>query len=158
MATVKIGPFSVDFGGGTQPNQAERSALDKWLGVILTGANIGTSIYGAANASGASTEAARIGAEAARYGIDQTAKAASEATGLQRDIYEQTRRDLMPGLNVGNTAMFRLSDMMGLDRAGSRGFQPGALRSAADRYRFKPTPAPGPGTPAPQKLAPSGRL
>ena len=138
------------------PTEQEQSVLDRWLPVFLTSANITTSAVGAAKASSASTRAADVQVEAAKYAADLTAQSADKATGLQRDIYEQTRRDLMPGLNVGNTAMFRLSDMMGLDRAGSRGFQPGALRSAADHYRFKPTPAPGPGTPAPQNLPPPG--
>lgn len=88
---------------GKAPEGIAQSWWDKYGGLVLTGATVGANIWGANQAAGAANKAAEIQAAAAR-----------EATQLQKNIYIQNRKDLLPRMQIGNNALYRLSDLTGL--------------------------------------------
>lgn len=98
-------PTGTGTGGSEQekPSPEVQSWLQKYAPWVLTGISAGANIWGASQASAAAKEAAGIQAEAA-----------NRSTELNRQIYNQNRSDQMPWLNLGTSATFRLSDLLGL--------------------------------------------
>lgn len=76
--------------------------------VIAAGIGAGGSIIGGAMNSGAASDAA-----------DAQVQAANKAAETQLNIYNQTRSDLAPYLNMGTGALSQLSKMLGIGTTGA---------------------------------------
>lgn len=60
-----------------------------------------------------------MGQDAAQDAADAQTRAAAEATAEQRRQFDTTRKDQMPFLKVGQSAVMRLGDLLGLSRPGA---------------------------------------
>ena len=70
------------------------------LGALGIGAIAGANVLGGLLGAKASKDAAGMQADATRYGVD-----------VQNNQFQQTRNDMMPWLDEGRSALYRLSDM-----------------------------------------------
>jgi hypothetical protein len=133
---------------GTAPPQgvpeAAKGFLDKYGELIFGAGSILTGLIGQQSQSGAISEALKAQTDAAKYAADLQAKAASEALGLQRQMYEQGRSDTLPWLEQGRLSLYSLSDAMGLSRG----------PTAAGLGLPAPTPWPGHAGAGPQPQQP----
>lgn len=100
-----------------------------------------------------STGAAILGGAAISGGLGllgskKAGKSMSDAAGMsadvQREMYGQTRKDLMPFMDAGYSAIYRLQDLMGLSNPESRAARSG--RMAPTREQFTKTDAPSIGS------------
>jgi hypothetical protein len=80
-------------------------------------ASLVASIIGGITGSSASSKAAETQAAAAKYAADLQYRAGQEANALQKNVYQQSRADTMPWLTTGTGALYKLSDLLGIDPA-----------------------------------------
>lgn len=84
-------------------------------------------IAAAAIGAGTSIYAGSKQASAAKSAANAQLSAAQDTNALDKYIFDQTRADYAPGRDVGNSALYRISDLLGLERSG--GGQQNALTS-----------------------------
>lgn len=77
--------------------------------------------WGMVAVAGASVVSGAMGASAAKSGSKMQADATREANELQKQQYDQTRADLEPYRNFGNSATSKLAMLLGLDMPGGYG-------------------------------------
>lgn len=90
--------------------------------VGVTGAIIGAGVLGA----GASIYAGSKAAKAQK-------KAAEQSADVEKYIYEQTRQDLLPSRIVGESALYKLADLYGVQRP-TELQSPGGMKSTTSPY------------------------
>ena len=97
------GPEGGNTNGAPNMPPAVKTWFEQYMPWILTAGSIAANVWGANNTATTANRAAEIQAGAAR-----------EATALQQKMYQQNRGDLAPWRDVGRNALFRLSDLTGL--------------------------------------------
>lgn len=100
-------------------------AVDPVTGyAIVEGGRAMLDMFGAKNASDASSDAAKIQSDAALEAAGMMRETARESLGLQRDIYNQGRADQQPWIQAGQGSVNRLAHLMGIGMDGGGGFTP----------------------------------
>jgi len=95
-----------------------------WLGGLL---GLGSSLVSAGAGIYASDQAADAGSAAA-----------AESARVQQRMYDQTRADLAPQRQVGETALYSLADMLGIPRPSpDGGLTPAGGFTATPGYQFR---------------------
>lgn len=95
-----------------------------WLGSLL---GLGSSLIGAG-----------AGIYAADQAADAGSAAAAESARVQKQMYDQTRADLRPQRQVGETALYSLADMLGIPRPSpDGGLTPAGGFTATPGYQFR---------------------
>lgn len=95
-----------------------------WLGSLL---GLGSSLIGAG-----------AGIYAADQASDAGSAAASESARVQKQMYDQTRADLQPQRQVGETALYSLADMLGIPRPSpDGGLTPAGGFNTTPGYQFR---------------------
>lgn len=120
----KTGATTIKFPNGGNAAKTTKSTLESLLPWIFAGTSLGTNLFGLTSSNGAIEKAITAQSDAAKYSADLQNKAATEAIGLQRDIYNQSRQDALPWLNTGKAALGRLSHMAGLKPEGMAPYAP----------------------------------
>jgi hypothetical protein len=139
---------------GYEIQTGARGFLDRYGDLIFGGAGLVTGLLDRQASQQAISEALQAQTDAAKYAADLQSKAATEALGLQREMYQQSRQDTLPWLEQGRLSLYSLTDALGLERgpaAASLG-----LPAPVPWAGHAPGPLPGPGPqPPPQPPGPN---
>lgn len=95
-----------------------------------------SALIGGGLAAAGSVASSIIGGNAAESAAQTQANAANQAAQTQLGMYNQTRTDLAPYLNTGNSALSQLASIWGLNPSGGAGTGPNAAAATSALTQF----------------------